>query len=237
MKDACCKVANIRALEKAFGDAANRPLDLPGMVLVDGVPGSGKTYGTAYLASGHNAVYMRADDVWSAGAMLMELRRALGGYPVRTTNAEHLRWVKDHLTATPRPIIVDEVEGIAGNRALMESLRSIHDVTGVPIVLVGHTGIAAKLDHYPQLTRRLVQHVTMGALTLDDTHVVVTKRCEVGVADDLLALLHKATQGNVGLVATGILRIEAFARSKGLELVDLEAWGGRELFTGKAPRW
>ncbi|UQZ88307.1 hypothetical protein C4J81_03430 [Deltaproteobacteria bacterium Smac51] len=100
---------------------------VPGMGLVHGVKGLGKTTVAIHYASQKNnqAVYVRGKRDWSYGWMMEEMLIELEVTPRRGEKAKFDDMVSA-LVEKPRLIIVDESNMIKGS--LLETLRSIHDM-------------------------------------------------------------------------------------------------------------
>lgn len=228
-------VGNVRRLEAAFAHIASRPQGVPGICLIHGNSGAGKTTAVAWLVNQVNGIYMRAWSVWSPNAMLSALVHELGGAP-GGSNASMAAWITEQLTLRPRPVFVDEGDYVVNQARLVETLRDFHDATNVPLALIGMAGIERQVAKRQQLSRRVAQEVRFEALTSEDTALLVSQLAEVRIAPDLVGRLHQQARGNAGLVVVGIDRIEAEAKKAGLTTVTAENWGKRELFSGSAPR-
>jgi DNA transposition AAA+ family ATPase len=137
---------------------------------------------------------------------------------------------------TGRPLFVDEADYLLHNVKMLEALRDLHDVTGVPVVLIGMDGIERKIIHREQFARRIQQWVEFKALDLADARTLTDAVCDVKVSDDLVAKLHAASGGSVGLMTVGLSRIESYAKSQAWGDIDAKAWGNRQFHMGKAPR-
>lgn len=234
MKSKTVAVKNIARLASAGEALLHRAPGMPGMGLVHGETGYGKTTAIAWYAGRVNAVYVRALSVWTPKSMfqaiLKQLGREGGG-----SNAQMLEDIIEALALSGRPLFLDEADHIADSKRMTESLRDLHDMAIVPVVLVGMGDIAKKLAHRKQLTGRILQDVQFEPLDLDDTAKMAADLCEVKVRAELVAHLHRETRGSARLIVIALQRIEQRARSQGLDSIGLGDWGARELFTGEAP--
>jgi len=114
----------------------------------------------------------------------------------------------------------------------LDTLRDIHDTTGVPVILVGMDGIERKLVRHPQFARRITQRVVFTPCDIDDTQLVVRELCEVEVAPDLVTKIHTHTKGSIGLIAVALSQIESFAKGYQWKSISVDQWGPRPLFLG-----
>jgi hypothetical protein len=63
-----------------------------------------------------------------------------------------------------------------------------------------------------------------------DARILADTVCEVGVADDLLAHLHREAKANIGRMVIGLSRIETLANTSQISTVTREDWADRPLF-------
>lgn len=108
--------------------------------------GVGKTIVAKALRDQVRGVYVRADGSMPPREFLGELAAEIHGgrRPSRMTKPELLRFVVGALSGTGRVILVDEAHQLYP--ASIGDLRTIHDRTGVPIVLLGTAEILDTLD-------------------------------------------------------------------------------------------
>ncbi len=234
MKYAIAPVKNIVALGEAADALVSRAAGVPGMGLVWGPTGYGKTTGAAWLRNRVDGVYVRALALWSPAAMLEAIARELGG-TWRGSCARTLDWICERLEVRPRPLLVDEADYVLRKGVLVDTLRDLHDQTAAPVVLFGMPGIQRQLVRWPQVTGRILQEVEFAPCDAEDARVLADTLCEVEIREDLLVHLQQQAKGSTRLIVVGLARIEHFARARGMEGVGLAEWGRRPLFTGEAP--
>jgi hypothetical protein len=119
---------------------------------------------------------------------------------------------------------------------MLETLRDIHDLSEMPVVLVGMEGIERRLVHRQQLARRISQWVEFLPADLEDAGILAQTMCSVKIADDLLQALHPEAKGSMRLMAVGLARIQALGRANGWTSVDADQWGNRRLFLSNPPK-
>lgn len=208
----------LTALEK-------RSSGIPGMGLVEGYTGAGKTTTVVRELNQRNGIYVRANSVWTPSAMYRALLHELGISPLNSA-AKMLDAAVGSLLESGRPVFVDEADYLLKG-GMLESLRDLHDLTGVPVVLIGMEGLSRKIKHRPQLTRRISQWVEFQRASMDDARILADTCCEVEVGDDLLLLLHQQAKGSVGQMIVGLSRIEAYAQAQpqgGWTKISLKQW-------------
>jgi predicted AAA+ superfamily ATPase len=216
---------NLRVLATAEEIVAGRNPGLPGIIVVHGPSGHGKTTSVAWLAIQKSAVFVTALPVWSAHGMLCAIAKELGKPPMRSATAT-FEMIAHELTVNPRAIFLDESDAIADKKDLTETLRVLHDLTAVPLVIVGMNEFKNKLARRPQLARRVLREVEFRLLPFADLRLMATELSEVEIADDVVELLQRKSRGSAGLFCVELARAEEFARRRGMDRLDVAAFAG-----------
>ena len=246
MKFKICAIKNVARMSEAGEALINRGPGMPGMGLVFGPTGYGKTTATTWFINQCHGVYVRAMATWSPSAMLGTILRELDVEP-KGNNAHMADAVIEKLAQQGRPLFVDEADHILDSKRMVETLRDLHDLATVPVVLIGMDGIQRKITARQQLTGRLLEWVEFQGADMEDARILADSLCEVGVANDLLELLHHAAcakrrggevvgGASARLLVVGLARIEQVGRSRNLKTVNVAHWPrGRDFFLGEAP--
>lgn len=235
MKSKIVPVKNITRLATAQRALLTRAPGTPGIGVVQGPAGYGKTKAVTWLHSQlDNSVNVRAMAVWTPSAMLSALCRELhiqaGG-----SCASQVERIVERLSMQPAPVWIDEVHYIIRSTRLIETLRDIHDMSNVPVILVGEERTVEQLSGLRRLTSRIAQEVEFEPLDEEDTQLVADELCDVEVRPDLLAKVHDDTRGNTRNIVVALGRIEQHAKARGMQSIGLNDWGNRkQLFTGEA---
>lgn len=227
---------NVVALRSAFDALSNRDAGIPGLGLVHGNTGHGKTTAIAWLVNQVNGVYVRANATWTPSAMLGVIMQELGAEALQNNSALMVKRIIEALAPENRLLVVDEADYLFSNLKMLETLRDIHDVSGCPVIIVGMEGIERRIVNRPQFRRRISQWVEFRATDLEDARTVTDTVCEVQIDDDLLQRVHEEANGNVGLMVVGLSRIEQYAKANGVKKVDATKWGNRKLFLTGGPK-
>lgn len=230
MKNILAPVKNVAALSAAYEDLANRDSGVPGMGLVYGYTGAGKTTTVCWQMNQCNAIYVRANATWTPSAMLGKVMGELGAEPLFRGGAAMVDFIAQHMAQDGRPLFVDEADYLLSNLKMLETLRDIHDISGQPVMLVGMDGIQKRITQRQQLARRISHWVEFKPADLEDAHILARSVCEVKVAEDLLSHLHTEAKGSMGLMVVGLSRIEGRARANGWAEATEELWGNTKLF-------
>lgn len=237
MKHLVANVKNILKLGLTYETLADRDHGIPGIGLVFGFPGSGKSTAIAHLINRTNGVFLRANALWTPTQMIGALTHELGGQP-GGSSGRMLAYCVEVLArdARPRAIFVDEADYVFADKKMTETLRDVHDLTGSPLVLIGMDGIQRKITTRPQFARRISQWCEFTACDFEDTRKLIDTVCEVGIADDLAVELRTATGGSIGLMTVGLARVEQYAKGQGLDVIDAKAWNKRKFSLSTPPK-
>lgn len=235
MKRIIAPVRNVTRLYAAYQDLVDRDAGVPGIGLLHGFTGAGKSTAVAQLVIRVDGVFVRANAVWTPSALLGALMSDLGGEPLGK-NSAMLQFVCDRLAVSQRPVFVDEADYLLSNPKMLETLRDIHDMTGVPVIIIGMAGFEKRITHRAQFCRRISQFVEFLPLDLEDAHVLVKSTCEITLESDLIGRLWTASGGSIGKMAVGLSRVEQYAKGRELDSMDAKAWGDRQFFLGHLPK-
>lgn len=229
MRNEFVKVQNAVKFSSAYKMSEQRSEGIPGMGLLYGAPGYGKTSATIWLINRVDGIYVRANAFWTPTSMMTALLEEMQSKPLRSC-AKMLEKVIELVEANRRPLFIDEADYLLAMPRMLEALRDIHDCTGVPIWLIGMDGIERELSGLKKITRRISQWVEFKPCCLQDTGLLAQKLCEVRIAEDLQVKLHDQANGSIGLITLGLSQIEAEAKQQKWDSVDVDHWGDRPFF-------
>lgn len=233
MKHKIIPVKNVARLASAYQALESRPLNTPGMGLVWGDTGRGKTTATTWLINRCNGIYVRALALWNASSMLRAIAEELDLDTKGTRTALEVR-VIERLAETQRPLFVDEADHIVGNEQMMETLRDIHDLSTVPVIMIGMGQMRKKVARYAQLENRIMHWVEFSACDHEDAVTLSRGMCDVEVEEDLLNELIEMTRGEIRRLVVGLAQIEDEAKVQGLSTIGKSQFK-RDFFLGQRP--
>ena len=232
MKIAIAPVKNIALLLELGEALTSQAANLPGIAVVHGPSGVGKSTGLTWLCTTKlNACYVRAMKVWSPSSMLQAIARELDVEP-SVKLAVTIDRIVAALSASGRPLIVDEADYVVDKGVLLDTLRDLHDLSTMPLIMVGMATFVRKLRtpvDQRQFAGRVSLEVEFKPLDLADMKILTRHVCEVEIADDLLQLVHERSEGVTRLAVVGLSRIETFGKEVGLKQVTRAHWGDRAL--------
>jgi len=222
-------VKNVMRLRVAGNALLGRAYGMPGMGLVYGPTGAGKTTAITWYINQCNGVYVRAWAVWSPSAMLEAISSELD-LPKQRSLAAMAAAIVRKLEETGRPLFIDEADYVIDNKKMVETLRDLHDMATVPVILIGMEGIHRKIQQRKQVSGRLAQWVRFEPCDVEDARTLADGLCEIIVDDDLLETLHKKTRGLARNITVGLSRIETRGKKLGKDRMTLADWPKGEPF-------
>jgi len=244
MKFRILPVKNVSQLQVAGDALIHRSIGMPGIGLIWGPTGTGKTTAAAWYVNQVNGVYVRAMRLWSPRSMLGALASELDIDVRRKNNGEMVDAIVMRLAETGRPLFIDEADYVVESRRLTDTLRDIHDMSTAPIILIGMHGIEKRIRGNEQFSGRIAQWVGFGGADMADARMLANGLCEVPVEDDLLEQMHiKATPkklhghasagAEIRRLVVGLGQIEQYAIQAGLASIGASDWPkGRSFFLG-----
>lgn len=228
-------LTNVGLLGGAMHRAQTRPVGLPGLVVMYGPSGLGKSVAASYAANQHRAYYVECRDTWSKKAFLLAVLKEMSIIPGRTLS-DMLDQIAEQLSRSMRPLIVDDVQYML-DKAIANVLTDLYNASQGTIVLIGEERVPSSLVKLERLHNRVLEWVPAQRATLTDLRKFADANYpDLKIADDLLADLVRATNGCLRRAAVNLHRVQGEASANMIDYVDLAVWGKRDWFTGEAPR-
>ena len=235
MKTKIAIVSNVVATQMMVEALNQRAHGVPGIGLIYGDPGLGKTTATAWLVNRCDGIYIRATSGMTLAQLLRQIVKELSGPDIYTREAM-LNYIIEHMAIHNRPLFIDEADYLLNDKNTLEIVRDIHDLTNCPVVLIGMESVRRKLQRHRQFYNRISEWLEFQPTQREDLQIIVNAVIEptLTIQDDLLSQLLNDTDGEVRRIITGLSKIEAFALANSLTSIDLQQWGSKEFFLKKA---
>ncbi len=226
---------NVGICLAAMDRAMNRPRHLPGMVVLHGPSGWGKSTAAAVAANAHRAYYVEARSTWTRKAMLAAMLKEMGIQPAGTI-PEMSEQVAEQLTLSNRPLIVDEMDYVV-ERNLTQLVRDIYDASRAAILLIGEEELPHKLARWERFHGRILSWVAAQPASLEDATELARFWCPaVRMEAGLLQHVHELSKGSARRICVNLELARERASELGLDTVSLENLGGLRFYTGEPER-
>jgi DNA transposition AAA+ family ATPase len=228
-------LANVARLTQLVERLTSRAYGLPGLGCYYGRAGSGKTTAGVYATNRFDAVHVEALPFGGVKQLLTMIVVELGQKVVRPTVPQLFEVAAEQLARTQRPLILDEADHLLTDK-MIETVRRLHDVSGAPVILMGEELLPQKLQRWERVHGRILSWVGAEAATIEDVGHLAPIYCPgVAIAPDLRQAILAASRGSIRNVSTNLANVSEFAAVRGLQKLDLAAWGGAAFHTGEAP--
>lgn len=228
-------LANVVLARRALERAMSRAAHLPGMVVLYGPAGWGKSFSAAYVANRLRGYYVECKSAWTRKALLLAILKEMGITPAKTLY-EMVDQIAEQLVLSGRPLIVDEFDYLA-DKSAVEIIRDIYEASHAAILLIGEEMLPARLKRWERFHRRVLSWVPAQPASLEDAqHLAKLYAPKLKIADDLLTRVHELAHGSAGRIVVNVDLIRDEAASLGTQSIDLKTWGDRTLYTGDAPK-
>jgi DNA transposition AAA+ family ATPase len=232
MKNEIVPVKNLQRLAELGDLLETRAARTPGVGVVHGDTGVGKSTGLTWYVGKKKAPYVRAMQLWTPSSMLAAIAQELDVAPHRDL-ARMTTEIVNALATQNSMLIVDEADYVVDQKRLLNTLRDIHDLSQVPLILIGMAEFVKKLSSridQRQFSGRIAFKVEFEPLDLEDATLLATTLLDgVKAEADLVKRLHEACEGSTRLITVGLQRIETFAKTKNLKIIGPREWGDRPL--------
>lgn len=203
--------------------------------LVYGDPGVGKSTAAKYAANKFGGVYVCCQPNWSAYSMLSHLCFQILGHCPRS-KALAMKALLDYFKKNRRCLFLDEADYVVSDKHLIETIRSLHDNAGIPVILIGMSGIENKVCQRELLADRIQYFLQIGGCAVDDVVTIASNKFKLSIDNDFAAYIHKKSDGNMRKIKRALSHIERFAILNNLTKVGMSDWNNRDLIPDYAKK-
>lgn len=226
---------NVLLARSMMEDLRSRSANLPGIGVLYGTAGLGKSNACASVAAASRAVYIETRSYFTKKTFLLAILAEMGIKPERTT-AEMVDQICNELMLSRRPLILDEGDYLVA-RNLIELVRDIYEGSGAAILIVGEERFPANLRRASErfYDRVLKWQPAELADMKDATQLAKLYAPDVEIREDLLGRILEVSRGVARKIAVNIELVRQEGKKAGLRSMDAKAWGTRGFYTGEAP--
>lgn len=222
MKNIFVKTKNVRAFVALAEKLKNTKNNVPRMGLVFGEPGLGKTNTVLWWILKQKAILVTCKNGMTRRWFLKELVSELGEEP-KKLSSELFDQAVAKLVEKPRMLVVDEVDYLINSSRAIETVRDLHDRTGIPVLLVGMGAVDKKLKRYKHFFDRIIEIYKFVPFDKDEVKQIVTTLCEVSVNDDVIEVIAQ-NANRLRQIVKYIADIEDLAQTNGYEMITTNEW-------------
>ena len=219
MKKVFVKTNNVKRFITMMNNLQNRAEGVPGMGLVYGEPGLGKTQAIKWWAFKNDAILIRCNQMMSSKWLLREILDYMSEIKPYTVSDSFDEVIKN-LILKPRVLIVDEVDYLTMEKLKsIEILRDIHDKTNVPVVLVGMTSANSRLKKFSHLYDRLSEIVKFERFLKADIKTIIKELSEIEMTECAIKYIY-SNYNRFRQIVKVINKAETVAKANGLSSID-----------------
>ena len=236
------KIANINNLSLvaiAMERLINRPDGLPGLGVLYGPSGYGKTTATVAVANSTQAYYVQLRSAWSKKTLLEKICFEMG-IPAAKTTAANLDLICEQLAASQQPLILDEADYLVAKAGMVELVRDIYEGSQSPIMLVGEEMLPNKLKKYERFHGRVLNWLPAQPVSAGDAALLAQAYApDVAIGADVLAHIVDIAHGSVRRVTVNLVNLAEAAAVVGVDTLDmagLKRLPGFEFYRGESPK-
>ena len=220
MKNTFAMTGNVGLFMNLATSLQERDQGIPGLGLIFGEPGLGKTRTAIWYADKVGAVFVRALATSTVRSFLEELVIELNQEPAyRATDI--YKQAEAVLRENPRLVIVDEIDRL--DKQAIEALRDLTDQTGAPILMIGMSESERKLVRLRHVYYRMKAHIMrFRQLSEVDVKRFAGQVCDVELEDSAISKIYELTGGRIGDIIAEFHKAEKVARANELKAVGAE---------------
>jgi DNA transposition AAA+ family ATPase len=186
-------------------------------MVVWGYSGRGKSSCVEKYATDTGALYLYIENQLTPMVLLKQLCMELNGMePGQKAKAKRI--IVEELDKTPRTLLIDEADKLCIN--CIEHLRDIHDLTGIPLVLIGEPKIYGTLHSRKRLWSRVTKTVEFGPVTLEDIILLGIKACDLKLKPDAANELLRRCKGDFRPLYHDLRDLEILAKTNSITEIE-----------------
>ena len=228
-------IATLDIVQVAIEKLISRVDGLPGVGVIYGPPGRGKTVACVSLCNTADAYYVQMRSAWNRKALLEKILLEMGIAPDATI-PKMLDQVCEQLALSRRPLIIDEADFALRSNNMLELVRDIYEGSQGTLLLVGEENMPTKLKKWERMHSRVLAWIPAQPVSFSDAQALARVYCrDIAVADDMLQHLVDIAHGSVRRVCVNLANVHEEALVAGSSSVDLTWWGERQFYTGESP--
>ncbi|WP_036536706.1 AAA family ATPase [Oceanobacter kriegii] len=228
-------ITNVALANRAMMQLQERSPSLPGLGVLHGPSGYGKSFAASYVANAHRAYYVQCKSTWTRRAFLEAILKEMGILPSKNL-ASMTEQACEELMQSGRPLIIDEADWLADSKSHVMMAMDLYEGSQASILLIGEERLPAKLSHFEKIHNRILRWEPAQPCQMNDVLQLASIYArDVDIDEQLLLNLLDATKGVTRRICVNLENIRNWAADNGTDRVTIANFD-QPLFTGQAPR-
>lgn len=211
MNKSFIRTNNYNRIVAAVDALCKRDSSLPGLGLFYGNWGYGKTEAVEHFYGQSQTFYMRAQESWNTRRYLEEMCAVMKVSPNNYRLDRLADQVISGMRRWKRPFFIDEADYLFHNKGRMLNIvRDIHDLSRVPVILIGMEEICERLQRYGQFFSRILPAGIVEFTPISPPEIIMVTKEWTGLSIGMEAaeIFCRYVQGDFRYVVGYLLTIE-----------------------------
>lgn len=229
-------IATLDVVQATLEQLATRRQGVPGIGVLYGPSGWGKTFATNSLANESRAYYVQMLSAWRSKDLLTKILAEMGVAHKTGTVSKLLDLVTGQLSASRRTLIIDEFDHAAKSDSLIELTRDIYEGSQGSLLLVGEELLPRKLEAWERFHSRVSAWAPAQRVSYDDAEKLAPIYCpDVELTAEVLEKLVAISKGSVRRVVTCLTAIHQHSQLYALDQIGIAELATIALPSDRAP--
>ncbi|MDP1980506.1 AAA family ATPase [Undibacterium sp.] len=229
-------IATLDVVQATLEQLATRRQGVPGIGVLYGPSGWGKTFATNSLANESRAYYVQMLSAWRSKDLLSKILSEMNVAHKGGTASKLLDMVTEQLSASRRTLIIDEFDHAAKSDTLIELTRDIYEGSQGSLLLVGEEMLPRKLEAWERFHSRVSAWAPAQRVSYDDAEKLTPIYCpDVELTEDVLDKLVTLSKGSVRRVVTCLTAIHQHSQLYALDQIGIAELASISLPADRAP--
>lgn len=226
---------NVLLMRRMVDHLLARTPNMPGIGVMSGFAGLGKSNACAAAASHYRAIYVELRDHFTRKTLLAAVLHEMGIKAERTTG-EMFDQVCDQLEKAGKPLILDMADYLV-KRKLLDLVLDLYEGSGAAIVLAGEERFPKKLKRESErLHDRVLEFVLAERCDMEDARKLAAMYSpDVAIKDELLAQILGRSDGVARRVVVNIETVRQAAKKAGKRAIGPDDFDPKGFYTNEAP--
>ncbi|WP_423197419.1 AAA+ ATPase domain-containing protein [Cupriavidus sp. H19C3] len=210
---------------------------LPGIAVLHGPAGWGKTFATNVLANELRAYYVQWRSAWRSKTLLEKILFEMGvKQHGRETVPKLLDMVCEQLSTSRRTLILDEFDYATKNDTLIELTRDIYEGSQGSLLLVGEELLPKKLEKWERFHSRVLTWAPAQPVTVDDAAKLANIYAPgLQIDDAVFERLVDLAKGSVRRVSVNLTQMHEHSLTHGVDEFSMAEFEQVSIYTGRSP--